>query len=73
MQKRKIQWGQLIFGLIWLIGAILIFALYKTDNLSNFPVPRIIWIVYKALGVEIGSLVQVVLSLIIVGTSFQKK
>lgn len=71
--KRTIQWGQLFFGLLWLAGAILIFALYQTGNLTgDIPIPRIVWLVYEFLGIELGSLVQAAISLLLIMTSFKK-
>ncbi len=51
--KRKVHWVQLLFGVLWLVGAILIFALYQTGDLSSsIPVPRVVWLVYEFLGIE---------------------
>lgn len=71
--KRTIQWGQLFFGVLWLAGAVLIFALYQTGNLTGeIPIPRIVLLVYEFLGIEIGSLVQAAISLLLIVTSFKK-
>ncbi|MDO5079439.1 hypothetical protein EII38_02900 [Streptococcus minor] len=72
--KRKVHWGQLFFGVLWLVGAILIFALYQTGGLSSsIPVPRVVWLVYEFLGIEMGTLVQALLSILIIVTSFPKE
>lgn len=71
--KRTIQWGQLFFGVLWLAGAVLIFALYQTGNLTgDIPIPRLLWLVYEFLGIELGSLAQVVISILLIVTSFKK-
>lgn len=71
--KRKVEWGQLFFGTLWLTGAALIFVLYQTGNLTGeIPIPRVVLLVYEFLGIELGSLVQAAISLLLIITSFKK-
>lgn len=73
-QKRKANWVGIVFGVLWLLMAMLVFALYMTGSLGqSFPVPRIIGWVYDLLGVFAGSIVQFIVSVLIIVTSLPKK
>ncbi|MGL4667338.1 MAG: hypothetical protein ACRCWR_05355 [Saezia sp.] len=64
MRKRdKISWGMVFFGTLWLLGAILILALFLTGSLSgSFSIPKVLSFFYEIFGVLIGSIVQIILS-----------
>ena len=74
MKSRKIEWAPLIFGIIWLLMAIFIFIGVSTNNLpASFKVPVIISWIYDIFGIVAGSIIQFIVSLILIITSFSKK
>ena len=71
MEKKK-DWAGIIFGTIWFLYAAVLLALYLTGNLNgSFTVPRFLLVIYDTLGVLPGSIVQLVVSAIIVVFSFR--
>lgn len=73
-KKSSTNWAGVIFGIIWLFMAVLIFALYLTGSLGpTFPVPRMLKWIYDLLGLQVGSIVQIILSLFVIYSSVGKK
>ena len=71
MEKKK-DWVGIVFGTIWFLYAAVLLVLHLTGNLSgSFKVPTFLLIIYDALGVLPGSIVQLVVSAIIVVFSFR--
>ena len=71
MEKKK-DWAGIIFGTIWFLYAAVLLVLHLTGNLSgSFKVPRLLLVIYDTLGVLPGSIVQLVVSAIIVVFSFR--
>ena len=67
MEKKK-DWAGIIFGTIWFLYAAVLLALYLN---GSFKVPRLLLVIYDTLGVLPGSIVQLVVSAIIVVFSFR--
>ena len=66
MEKRK-DWAGIIFGTIWFLYAAVLLALYLTGNLNgSFTVPRLLVVIYDIFGVVPGSIIQMVVSAIVV-------
>ena len=66
MEKKK-DWAGIIFGTIWFLYAAVLLALYLTGNLNgSFTVPRLLVVIYDIFGVVPGSIVQMVVSAIVV-------
>jgi len=73
-ERTPIKWPGIVFGVIWLLMAILIFVLYQTGNLdSSFRIPRVLAIVYNTLGIVAGSIVQFIFSIFLIISSLPKK
>ena len=71
MEKKK-DWVGIVFGTIWFLYAAVLLVLHLTGNLSGcFKVPTFLLIIYDTLGVLPGSIVQLVVSAIIVVFSFR--
>lgn len=74
MEKKRIDWIGLLFGVIWFVASLIILIMYFTGSLNgNFSVPRIIAWVYDLLGVVPGALIQMVLSALLILFSVRKK
>ncbi|MGF6907753.1 hypothetical protein [Fusobacterium sp. PH5-44] len=72
-KKASTNWAGVIFGVIWLFMAVIIFALYLAGNLGpTFSVPRMIKWVYDLLGIQVGSITQIILSLFVIYSSVGK-
>jgi len=72
--KSSTNWFGIIFGVIWLLMAVLIFVLYQTGNLgASFKIPRVLSFFYNILGVLWGSVVQFIFSIGVIITSLPKK
>lgn len=71
MEKKK-DWVGIVFGTIWFLYAAVLLVLHLTGNLrGSFKVPTFLLIIYDTLGVLPGSIVQLVVSAIIVVFSFR--
>ena len=74
MEKKRIDWIGLLFGVIWFIASLIILIMYFTGSLNGiFSVPRIIAWVYDLLGVVPGALIQMVLSALLILFSVRRK
>lgn len=72
-KKLRINWVQLFFFTLWFLAATLILVLHLTDSLDgNFMAPKAIAWLYDLLGVLVASIVQLVLSIIGIFTSFSR-
>lgn len=57
----------LFFGILWLASGMLVFSLYETGMLNQtFKIPRVLTFFYDVFGITVGSIVQVVLSLLVI-------
>ncbi|MGY3778995.1 hypothetical protein [Isobaculum melis] len=73
-KKLHIEWVQLFFCTLWFLGALLILVMYAMDDLPNsFSVPRFISWLYDLLGVLPASIIQLVITVIGIFTSFSRK
>ena len=71
MEKKK-DWLGIVFGTIWFLYAAFVLVNYLSGNLNgSFTVPRLLLVIYDTLGVLPGSIVQLVVSAIIVVFSFR--
>lgn len=62
----------IVIGIIWLLSAGLIFLLYSQGSLSgSFQIPRILSFFYEFLGIQIGSIVQFILSVLMIVSSIK--
>lgn len=62
----------IIIGIIWLLSAALIFLLYTQGSLSaSFQIPRILSFFYDVLGIGVGSIVQLILSILVISFSIK--
>ena len=74
MEKKRIDWIGLLFGVIWFVASLIILIMYFTGSLTgSFSVPRIIAWVYDLLGVVPGALIQMVLSALLILFSVRRK
>ncbi len=74
MEKKRIDWIGLLFGVIWFVASLIILIMYFTGSLNgSFSVPRIIAWVYDLLGVVPGALIQMVLSALLIVFSVRRK
>ena len=74
MEKKRIDWIGLLFGVIWFVASLIILIMYFTGSLNgSFSVPRIIAWVYDLLGVVPGALIQMVLSALLILFSVRRK
>ena len=66
MEKKK-DWLGIVFGTIWFLYAAFVLVNYLSGNLSgSFTVPRLLVVIYDIFGVVPGSIVQMVVSAIVV-------
>ena len=66
MEKKK-DWLGIVFGTIWFLYAAFILINYLSGNLnSSFSVPRLLVAIYDIFGVVPGSIIQMVVSAIVV-------
>ena len=66
MEKKK-DWLGIVFGTIWFLYAAFILINYLSGNLNdNFTVPRLLVVIYDIFGVVPGSIIQMVVSAIVV-------
>ena len=74
MEKKRIDWIGLLFGVIWFVASLIILIMYFTGSLTgSFSVPRITAWVYDLLGVVPGALIQMVLSALLILFSVRRK
>lgn len=74
MEKKRIDWIGLLFGVIWFVASLIILIMYFTGSLNgSFSVTRIIAWVYDLLGVVPGALIQMVLSALLILFSVRRK
>jgi len=74
MERKKINWIGLFFGILWFLGAGLIMVLYLTDNFPySFKVPQFIGWLYDLIGILPASIVQLVLCFFIIFDSLPRK
>ena len=66
MEKKK-DWLGIVFGTIWFLYAAFILINYLSGNLNGrFTVPRLLVVIYDIFGVVPGSIIQMVVSAIVV-------
>ena len=66
MEKKK-DWLGIVFGTIWFLYAAFVLVNYLSGNLSgSFTVPRLLVVIYDIFGVVPGSIIQMVVSAIVV-------
>lgn len=66
MEKKK-DWLGIVFGTIWFLYAAFILINYLSGNLNDsFTVPRLLVVIYDIFGVVPGSIIQMVVSAIVV-------
>ena len=66
MEKKK-DWLGIVFGTIWFLYATFILINYLSGNLNgSFSVPRLLVVIYDIFGVVPGSIIQMVVSAIVV-------
>ena len=66
MEKKK-DWLGIVFGTIWFLYATFILINYLSGNLNgSFTVPRLLVVIYDIFGVVPGSIIQMVVSAIVV-------
>ena len=66
MEKKK-DWLGIVFGTIWFLYAAFILINYLSGNLKgSFTVPRLLVVIYDIFGVVPGSIIQMVVSAIVV-------
>ena len=66
MEKKK-DWLGIVFGTIWFLYAAFILINYLSGNLNgSFSVPRLLVAIYDIFGVVPGSIIQMVVSAIVV-------
>lgn len=66
MEKKK-DWLGIVFGTIWFLYAAFVLVNYLPGNLNgSFTVPRLLVVIYDIFGVVPGSIVQMVVSAIVV-------
>ena len=66
MEKKK-DWLGIVFGTIWFLYAAFVLVNYLSGNLhGSFTVPRLLVVIYDIFGVVPGSIVQMVVSAIVV-------
>ena len=66
MEKKK-DWFGIVFGTIWFLYTAFILINYLSGNLNgSFTVPRLLVVIYDIFGVVPGSIVQMVVSAIVV-------
>ena len=66
MEKKK-DWLGIVFGTIWFLYAAFILINYLSGNLNgSFTVPRLLVVIYDIFGVVPGSIIQMVVSAIVV-------
>ena len=66
MEKKK-DWLGIAFGTIWFLYATFILINYLSGNLNgSFSVPRLLVAIYDIFGVVPGSIIQMVVSAIVV-------
>lgn len=66
MEKKK-DWLGIVFGTIWFLYTAFILINYLSGNLNgSFSVPRLLVAIYDIFGVVPGSIIQMVVSAIVV-------
>ena len=66
MEKKK-DWLGIVFGTIWFLYAAFVLVNYLSGNPNgSFTVPRLLVVIYDIFGVVPGSIVQMVVSAIVV-------
>ena len=66
MEKKK-DWLGIVFGTIWFLYSAFVLVNYLSGNLNgSFTVPRLLVVIYDIFGVVPGSIVQMVVSAIVV-------
>ena len=66
MEKKK-DWLGIVFGTIWFLYAAFVLVNCLSGNLNgSFTVPRLLVVIYDIFGVVPGSIVQMVVSAIVV-------
>ena len=66
MEKKK-EWLGIVFGTLWFLYAAFILINYLSGNLNgSFSVPRLLVAIYDIFGVVPGSIIQMVVSAIVV-------
>ena len=66
MEKKK-DWLGIVFGTIWFLYAAFVLVNYLSGNLNgSFSVPRLLVAIYDIFGVVPGSIIQMVVSAIVV-------
>ena len=66
MEKKK-DWLGIVFGTIWFLYATFILINYLSGNLNgSFSVPRLLVAIYDIFGVVPGSIIQMVVSAIVI-------
>lgn len=71
--KYHIRWKSLIIGIVWFGVALFVISAYYSGTLRSFRIPAFLWIIYQTLGVEVGSIVQIVCSVLLIFFSFGKQ
>lgn len=75
-QKYAVQLGyvfQVVIGLVWLLSGILIYVLYNNNAIGDtFTIPRIMSFLYDFFGINIASIIQVILSLSLIVDGIKK-
>lgn len=72
-EKKEISWGLILGGLALIASGVWIYTSYQAGTLGRLRLPSIIFVIYKALGVELGAIIQSILGAAMIFFGFKGK
>lgn len=70
-REKNVSWGLVLGGLALVASGIWIYTSYQAGTLGRLRLPSIIFVVYKALGVELGAIIQSILGALMIFFGFK--